>query len=82
MTIIESHQIPKGNVSPDIFSLPCVCAVYKHKAKGVEYTLRTDMLKDFTSLNRAYPTDWLCRDEFDVWHVINNGVYKNRNKFK
>ena len=80
MKYIETHQITKGGISPDIFNLPCVNCAYKHKTKGVEYSLIVSMLHDYTSVRYAYPTDWLCRDEFGIWHVINNGVYKNQVK--
>jgi hypothetical protein len=80
MKYIETHQIPKGGISPDIFNLPCVNCAYKHKTKGVEYSLIVSMLHDYTSVSYAYPTDWLCLDEFGAWHVINDGVYKKRAK--
>ena len=58
MKIIKSYQVPEGNISPDIFKLPCVNGAIKHDEFGIIYRLY-DSVKVENFL--AIPTDWICK---------------------
>ena len=70
MKIMESYQIPRGNVSPYIFKLPCIDEVNKLH-EGCVYVGRGIC---------AFETDWLCKDADDRWHVLTNEEYQQEIK--
>lgn len=74
MKIIEAHQVPYGNVSPDIFKLPCVNSV--KKKNGIEYSVFTNGKFAYPSMAHAKATDWICKTEDGKWIVLNNDEYE------
>ena len=75
MKIVEAHQIPDGNVSPDIFRLPCVNCANKRYDKGIEYGVFITRGKLF-DIYFAYPTEWICKDENGEWLVLDDEEYQ------
>lgn len=71
MRIIEANQVPKGGVSPNIWSLPCVVSAYKTIAGNVRYRVETP----YGSVT-ASPYDWICKHEDGSWDVMTNDQYK------
>jgi hypothetical protein len=82
MKIIESYQVPEGNVSPDIFALPCVECVNKKYDRTIEYGvfLRDTGLSHY--MEYACPTDWICKDSDGKWHVLSDDEYHKFNPHK
>ena len=78
MRIIESHQVPDGNVSPDIFALPCVKSVMKKN--GIVYGVFVKWAFTYPSMAHARPSDWICKTEDGKWIVLNNDEYKEATK--
>jgi len=74
MRIIEAYKVPTGNVSPDIFKLPCVNSV--RKKKGIEYGVFVNGTSAYPSMAHAFPTDWICKTEDGKWIVLNNEEYE------
>ena len=74
MKIVESYQVPYGNVSPDIFALPCVNSV--KKKDGIEYGVFVNEKFAYPSMAHAKPTDWICKNEDGKWIVFNNEEYE------
>ena len=77
MKIIESHQVPAGNVSPDIFALPCINWAIKNDEFGIIY-----QLDDSVAVGRchAIPTNWICKDINGRWDVMTDEQYKQFTK--
>ena len=71
LKIIEAYQVPGGNVSPDIWSLPCVVSAYKTIAGNPRYRVETP----YGSVT-AGPFDWICRYDNGTWDVMTNDQYK------
>lgn len=70
MKIVEAHQVPMGNVSPDIFALPCVEFAYK---------VKDQTWYDITcckSIMIAIPTRWICKTDNGEWIVLTNEEYE------
>ena len=59
--------MPKGNVSPDIFALPCVTSAYKTMTQGIRYHVEHLIAK---------PTDWICKYENGEWLVLDDYAYQ------
>jgi hypothetical protein len=74
MKIVEAHQVPYGNVSPDIFALPCVNSA--RKKNGIEYGVFVNGKFAYPSMAHAFPTDWICKTEDGKWIVFNNEEYE------
>lgn len=74
MKIVESYQVPSGNVSPNIFSLPCVNSV--KKKNGIEYGVFVNGTSAYPSMAHAKATDWICKTEDGKWIVLNNDEYE------
>ena len=73
MKFVEVYQIPMGNVSPDIFKLPCIVAACKTYPDGIGYAIG-GMMK------HARPSEWLCKDKKGNWHVMTNEEYRRMKK--
>ena len=71
MRIIEANQVPKGGISPNIWSLPCVVSAYKTIAGNVRYRVETP----YGSVTVS-PCDWICKYEDGHWDVMTNDQYK------
>lgn len=71
MRIIEAYQVSEGNVSPDIFALPCVTSAYKTMTHGIRY---------YADCMIAKPSDWICKTKDGEWIVLNNDGYKEATK--
>ena len=69
--ITESYQVPKGNISPDIFHLPCVAWADKTE-EGIVYICSG---VDYPNKVEAYPTDWICKKEDGKWYVMSDTEY-------
>ena len=67
MRIIEAYKVPTGNVSPDIFKLPCVTSAYKTMTQGIRYHVEYMIAK---------PSDWICKDENGEWLVLDDEEYQ------
>lgn len=72
--IIEAYQVPKGNVSPDIFKLPCVECVNKKYDRTIEYGVFVTWNKVFDMVY-ANSTDWICKDAEGRWWVFTDEEY-------
>lgn len=68
MRIIEAYQVPEGNVSPDIFRMPCVSSAYKTMRGETYYHVDDGLI--------AGPGDWICRDSPGQWHVLTHEEYQ------
>lgn len=75
MRIIEAYQVPMGNVSPDIFKLPCVKLVSKVSAETPtpQYWLFNP---DTQNWPFAQANDWICKDSDGKWHVLADDEYR------
>lgn len=75
MKIIEAHQVPYGNVSPDIFKLPCIKMVSKVSEKNPipQYWLYKPNPQCWPF---ALPTDWICKTEDGEWIILDNEEYQ------
>ena len=75
MKIIESYKVPEGNVSPDIFKLPCVLWAAKNGKGGILYELNSDerVTKTFPI---AHAGDWICKDSKGKWRVLTDDEYR------
>ena len=71
-TIIEAYMVPAGNVSPDIFKLPCVSGATKLGDGNTEYTCKNDY---FCGHEYADYTDYICKSEEGKWFVLNAEEY-------
>ena len=71
MRIIEANQVPKGGISPNIWSLPCVVSAYKTIAGNVRYRVDTPYGNQVAS-----PYDWICKHDDGSWDVMTNDQYK------
>lgn len=74
MRIIEAYQVPEGNVSPDIFALPCVNSV--RKKNGIVYGVFVNGKFSYPSMAYARATDWICKNEDGKWIVLTNDEYE------
>ena len=70
--IIEAYQVPGGNVSPDIFKLPCVSGATKLGDGNTEYTCMNDY---FCGHEYADYTDYICKSEEGKWFVLSADAY-------
>ena len=70
--IIEAYMVPAGNVSPDIFKLPCVSGATKLGDGNTEYTCKNDY---FCGHEYADYTDYICKSEEGKWFVLNAEEY-------
>lgn len=75
MKIVESYQVPMGNVSPDIFALPCIKMVSKVSERNPipQYWLYKPNPQCWPF---ALPTDWICKDSKGKWHVMHDDEYR------
>ena len=71
MRIIEANQVPKGGISPNIWSLPCVVSAYKTIAGNVRYRVDTPYGNQVAS-----PYEWRCKHDDGSWDVMTNDQYK------
>jgi hypothetical protein len=73
LRIVEAHQVPMGNISPDIFALPCIDWAIKDDEIGIIYKLN-----DFLTAERfhAHATDWICKLEDGKWQSMTNEEYR------
>lgn len=62
--IIESYQVPEGNVSPDIFKLPCVELAIKCNDGN---TLYLCVCADGNELAHKY--DYIYKTDDGKWHI-------------
>lgn len=76
MKIIESYQVPEGNISPDIFHLPCIDGCAKHHDDGSIFYLTIPKIVP----RIVYPGNWLCKDIHGKWHVLTDKQYKQFTK--
>ena len=67
MRIIVSYKVPEGNVSPDIFKLPCVSSAYKNIHGATCYHVGEEI---------AATNDWICKYENGRWRVLLNWEYQ------
>ena len=72
--IIESYQVPEGNVSPDIFALPCVRGIDKKLGNDIEYSVFVKIGEVYDFIY-ARPTDWICKKEDGKWYVMSDTEY-------
>ena len=73
MRIIEANQVPKGCISPNIWSLPCVVSAYKTIAGNVRYRVETPY-----GSQTAKGGDWICKYDDGSWDVMTDYEYKAR----
>lgn len=72
--IIEAYQVPSGNVSPDIFALPCVLWASKNPDGTIEYKLSSFSAKKY-SITLARASNWICKDNEGQWYVMSDEDY-------
>ncbi len=73
--IIEAYQVPGGNVSPDIFNLPCVRSAHKEKDGSAFYLC--DVYLD--SKDYARENDYIFKLEDGSWWVLSAEEYHEYN---
>ena len=69
-----SIQVP-NHVSQGIMDLPCVESCNKSGNGGIYYVLYWICMHDNTKWQYAHPTEWLCQDKENKWHVLTNEEY-------
>lgn len=74
--IIEAYQVPKGNVSPEIFKLPCVSGATKLGDGNTEYTCKNDY---FCGHEYARSSDYICKADDGCWFVLSAEEYHEFN---
>ena len=72
--IIESYQVPKGNVSPDIFKLPCVIGATKLSDGNTEYTCAIDLSYEYANVG-----DYICKSDDNRWFTLSAEEYHEFN---
>ena len=65
-------MVPEGNVSPEIFKLPCVVKASKTKGGNTYYTVVSGY---FPGHEFADYTDYICKSEDGNWFVLNADAY-------
>lgn len=78
MRIVEAYKVPTGNVSPDIFKLPCVNSV--RKKNGIEYGVFVKGKFSYPCMAYARATDWICKESDGVWNVLTDAEYQQANQ--
>lgn len=74
--IIEAYMVPAGNVSPDIFKLPCVIGANKTEGGNTYYKVENGY---FECLVFAGYTDYICKSEDGKWFVLSADEYHEYN---
>ena len=74
--IIEAYMVPGGNVSPDIFKLPCVVQARETKGGNTYYTVVNGY---FPGHEFADYTDYICKADDGKWFVLSADEYHNYN---
>ena len=74
--IIEAYMVPAGNVSPDIFKLPCVVKASKTKGGNTDYTVVNGYYKD---QELAGYTDYIYKADNGCWFVLSAEEYHEFN---
>ena len=74
--IIEAYQVPGGNVSPDIFKLPCIYGAEKLRSGNVEYWCKNGYYADD---EYAHVTDYICKSDDGKWFVLSADEYHEYN---
>lgn len=74
--IIEAYMVPAGNVSPDIFKLPCVVGARKTGGGNTRYTCLNDY---FSGYEFADYIDYICKSEEGKWFVLSADEYHEYN---
>ena len=74
--IIEAYMVPAGNVSPDIFKLPCVVKARKTKGGNTYYTVVNGY---FQGHEFAGYTDYICKADEGKWFVLTAEEYHEYN---
>lgn len=74
--IIEAYMVPAGNVSTDIFKLPCVVGASKTEGGNTYYTVENGYIpgQEFAGY-----TDYICKSEDGKWFVLSAEVYHEYN---
>lgn len=65
-------MVPAGNVSPDIFKLPCVVGASKTGGGNTDYTVVNGYYQD---QELAGYTDYICKADDGCWFVLSAEVY-------
>lgn len=74
--IIEAYMVPAGNVSPDIFKLPCVTGAGKLGDGNTEYSVMNGY---FQGHEFATYTDYICKADDGCWFVLSADEYHEYN---
>ncbi len=74
--IIEAHMVPAGNVSPDIFKLPCVDQASKTGDGNTVYAVVNGY---FQGHEFAGYIDYICKSEEGKWFVLSAEEYHEYN---
>lgn len=69
--IVEAYEVPEGNVSPDIFALPCVLSVHKVFGQAI-YDCKCGC---FGVIRYGTPGHVICRFEDGIWEVLTHRRY-------
>lgn len=72
--IIEAYQVPEGNVSPDIFKLPCVIGATKLSDGNTEYTCAIDLSYEYANVG-----DFICKSDDNRWFTLFSEEYYEHN---
>ena len=75
LRIVEAHQVPKGNISPDIFKLPCVDWAAKDVDGSIGYRLLDSAIVENTR-RIARAGFWICKDSDGKWRVLTSEEYR------
>lgn len=71
--IIEAYQVPEGNVSPDIFKLPCVVLACKVGDGNTRYTCTS---VGYYGNEWAFKSDYICKFDNGKWTVLSAEEYQ------
>lgn len=74
--IIEAYMVPAGNVSPDIFKVPCVVEAGKTGGGNTVYTVVNGY---FRGQEFAGYTDYICKADDGKWFVLSAHEYHKYN---
>ena len=70
--IIEAHLVPGGNISRDIFKLPCVDGASKLPNGDTMYYCVNSYHHDH---DWAEKNDYICKDEYGNWFTLSSEEY-------
>ena len=71
--IVEAYQVPGGNVSPDIFKLPCISSAMKLTSGNTIYRCSAAYVDGGLWAGKG---NYICKLDSGKWDVFTSGEYQ------